>query len=278
MKAYEAVTDIKLPQRLPIIVRLDGNSFHNFTKLAMFERPFSKSMSELMIGTAIDVLQYCSGSVFAYTQSDEISILLRNNQTIRTQPFLANRVEKLISLITSNCTVSFYKQFQEWNHNQHIEIIANMVDDERDRYVKRKELRPTFDCRVFVLPGEEVVNYFIWRQQDAYKNCVSAIAESHLSSKYDKTQARKMLLGQTTDQRKKILQQHGYDIDIRVERRYKNGVAIRKTQITKQLGEIILGRIPDHVDVEEEVTRSVWAADYKTPIFTEDRDYIGGLL
>lgn len=280
MKAYEDVWDSRLTSRLPIIIRIDGNSFHNFTKLAKFERPFDKALSEMMIATAIDVLRYCSGSTLAFTQSDEISILLRNDQTTRTQPFLAGRVQKLVSLIASTATVSFQRSFLEWNHNQHVDAVVNMLDDdELKMYAKRKELRPSFDCRVFVLPPKEVTNYFVWRQQDAYKNCVSAVVSDILASTYSKATARKMLVGKNTSQRKDILLRHGLDLDSRVAQRYRHGVAVRKAQITKQLSKILDGKfVPTHVDMEEEVTRSIWSADYRTPLFKDQRSYIENLL
>ena len=38
-----------------------------------------------------------------------------------------------------------------------------------------------FDCRAFVLPKEEVVNYFIWRQQDCIRNAIQMVARSAFS-------------------------------------------------------------------------------------------------
>ena len=278
MKTYEQVTDSRLTNRVPVILRIDGNSFHNFTRLAKFQRPFDKDLSEMMIATAMDVLRYCSGSTLAYVQSDEISILLRNDQTTRTQPFLANRVQKLVSLVASVATVSFYKSFLEWTHNQHVDAVTHMVDEELPLYAKRRELRPTFDARAFVLPHNDVVNYFVWRQQDAYKNCVSAVAEAVLAEQYNRATVRKMLAGQNTGKRKEILLQHGLDLDVRIDQRYRHGVAIRKAQITKQLSDILMGPTAPEVDLEEEVTRSIWSADFRTPLFKDQREYIESLL
>jgi len=40
-----------------------------------------------------------------------------------------------------------------------------------------------FDSRVFILPENEVVNYFIWRQQDCTRNSIQMVAQSMFSHK-----------------------------------------------------------------------------------------------
>jgi tRNA(His) guanylyltransferase len=38
-----------------------------------------------------------------------------------------------------------------------------------------------FDARVFVLPRDEAVNYFIWRQQDWIRDSLNMVARFHFS-------------------------------------------------------------------------------------------------
>lgn len=40
---------------------------------------------------------------------------------------------------------------------------------------------PSFDCRVFSVPGEEVTPYFVWRELDAVRNSVQAAAQAYFS-------------------------------------------------------------------------------------------------
>jgi tRNA(His) 5'-end guanylyltransferase len=42
---------------------------------------------------------------------------------------------------------------------------------------------PLFDARVFNLPREEVVNYFVWRQQDATRNSINMLGQHYFSHK-----------------------------------------------------------------------------------------------
>lgn len=176
MKGYEAASDYVLPSRMPIIVRLDGNSFSKLTK--KLDKPFDVNFRDWMNKAAIAVLEYCSGSQFAYVQSDEISILLRNDMTIQTDPFLSNRVQKLCSLLSSTCSLAFTK--------------ASGMD-------------AIFDCRVFVIPESDVNNAFLWRQRDAFKNCVSSYCYWSLGKKIGKKTAAKRVDGVSTNSRQEVL-------------------------------------------------------------------------
>ena len=53
---------------LPVIIRLDGNNFHNWTK--GLERPFDKKLTELMTETTKFLVQE-TNAIIGYTQSDE---------------------------------------------------------------------------------------------------------------------------------------------------------------------------------------------------------------
>lgn len=41
----------------------------------------------------------------------------------------------------------------------------------------------TFDSRAWKLPYDKVMNYFIWRQQDATKNSISMVAQANFPHK-----------------------------------------------------------------------------------------------
>ena len=82
IKSYEiAETGLKFINGLPIVVRLDGKSFHSFTK--NMKKPYDQDMMDLMDDTTKYLLEE-SGAIIAYTQSDEISLILfpwlKNNE------------------------------------------------------------------------------------------------------------------------------------------------------------------------------------------------------
>ena len=71
---YEVRTKSYLPRRTYTVIRLDGKAFHTFTK--GFERPYDMNLINAMDYTTKMLCENIQGARVAYTQSDEISILL----------------------------------------------------------------------------------------------------------------------------------------------------------------------------------------------------------
>ena len=76
MKQYETVTKNWLTLRTPKVIRLDMKGGAGFCK--GFEQPFDDLFSRCMMKTAQDLCQQIPGVVFAYTQSDKISLVLND--------------------------------------------------------------------------------------------------------------------------------------------------------------------------------------------------------
>lgn len=74
MKQYEDVNKTYLIDKLPVVLRLDGKSFHSFTK--GMERPFDKILNTAMQETLKSLCEEISGCVIGYTQSDEMTLVL----------------------------------------------------------------------------------------------------------------------------------------------------------------------------------------------------------
>ncbi len=155
MKQYEACYDIHILRKLPLIVRIDGRAFHSWTKRSNCERPFDEKLMQLMAETTRFLCENIEGCVFGYTQSDEISLLLRDDQSSDTYAWFDKRLQKIVSLSAAMATYYFNA------HNPY-----------------EKKLPAFFDSRAFALPAEEVRSYFIWRQNDASKNSLSMLAQS----------------------------------------------------------------------------------------------------
>jgi tRNA(His) 5'-end guanylyltransferase len=154
MKAYEKVSRAVLLPRAYAILRLDGRAFHTYLRDA--SKPYDLGFLNDMQAVARDLCHEASGAVFAYGQSDEISVLLSDIEP-RTQPWFGGVVSKIVSVAAGVATAS---------------LIARRGPDGR----------PHFDARVFSLPSwAEVVNYFVWRQRDAVRNSVSMAAQARFS-------------------------------------------------------------------------------------------------
>lgn len=157
MKRYENAYRVYLPCRLPVIVRVDGRSFHTLTR--GLERPWDNGLRFVMDQTAVALMREVEGAVLAYVQSDEISLLIHNYKTLLTQPFFDNNLQKLVSITAAIASSHF-------------------TLGSRSATSSGVMVPVQFDSRAFVLPEAEVANYFLWRQQDAERNSVQMLARS----------------------------------------------------------------------------------------------------
>lgn len=162
MKAYEGTSQNELLRRTPVIIRLDGKSFHTYTK--NFERPFDTVLHTAMVAATAELVASIQGCVVGYTQSDEISLLLRDWDKLETDCWYGYNVQKLVSVSASICTYAFNKAIYNTG------IYVNMPP-------------AYFDSRAYNIPKEEVCNYFVWRQQDASRNSINSLAQSLYSQK-----------------------------------------------------------------------------------------------
>lgn len=161
MKLYEGQEiDRKLIPLLPVMVRLDGKAFHNWTK--DLEKPFSLTLHRWMQTTTTILMRETCAKV-GYTQSDEITLLLYSPD-IRKQTYFDGKIQKLTSVICSLCTAHFNR----------------MVDQS---FVCGRPVA-MFDCRVWNVPNlVEAANCILWRMQDAERNGVQMLGRAHFSHK-----------------------------------------------------------------------------------------------
>ena len=162
MKLYEGrESKRRLIPKLPVIARLDGRSFHSFTK--GLGRPYSKPFLDLMFATTIHLVTKTKALV-GYTQSDEISLVFYSDD-VDSQIFFDSRIFKMVSILASMCTLDFNKR------------LPNLLP-------RKQYENPMFDCRVWSVPDkQEVVNYLLWREQDATRNSIQMAAQSLYSHK-----------------------------------------------------------------------------------------------
>jgi tRNA(His) guanylyltransferase len=96
MKGYEYVTRTSLVRRTPAIIRVDGKAFHTLT--ASMARPFDADFTACMAAAAVRLCEEIQGAQIAFVQSDEISVLLVDYQSLDTQPWLGVRVDRYAGL------------------------------------------------------------------------------------------------------------------------------------------------------------------------------------
>lgn len=262
MKNYENAYRVYLPNRLPVIVRVDMRAGHTYT--SDFYRPFDSCMHKAMVETAKALCAEVSGCKMAYTQSDEISLLMTNNDTIETQPWFGNNLQKIVSLTAAKASIVFQ---QEMRAIVDCESIGCLEEDEDILY--RRYLAHLndvmFDSRAFILPEDEVTNYFLWRQQDATRNSIQMAARAYFS--------HKECDHKNCDELQEMLFQKGINWnDYKVWE--KRGVCVKKTELMMP---IVYGKDINNL-TSKVVKRTRWVEDDNTPIFTENRAYIENLF
>lgn len=159
MKMYECIPRTKLMPKVPVMIRLDGKAFHTLTRHC--EKPYDLKLQMCMWEAAIHLCKNVQGAQLAYVQSDEISVVLVDYQTIQTDGWFGYDLQKMASVSASMVTGAFNAAFAR-------------------RFPEAHDV-PAFDARVWNLPLHEVTNAFIWRQKDATRNSINSLAQSLFS-------------------------------------------------------------------------------------------------
>lgn len=209
-------TERILMPKLPIYARLDGKSFHTFTR--GMKRPYDINLSQLMVNTTKHLVEK-TNALIGYVQSDEIS-LVWNFPEPDSEPLFGGRIMKVSSILAGMCSSYFTREA--------IKLFPDLLD---------KQL-PAFDCRVINLPSkEEATNMFLWREIDATKNAISMAARAHFS--------HKRLQNKSGPQMQEMLfQEHGINFND-YPAFFKRGTWVRKVRVEKEVTEEDLKHIPE---------------------------------
>lgn len=151
-KAFESAVETQLPQKTHAVIRLDGKAFHTFTK--GFARPFDAHFAATMDAVGANLCDVVDGALFAYVQSDEISVVFSDLANPGTQMWAGGRVQKMVSTAAANATAKYMS-------------------------VSPTTLFPIFDARVHTLDSlDEAREYVVWRRADATKNAITMAANT----------------------------------------------------------------------------------------------------
>jgi len=253
---YEAPFRTIVPQRTFLIVRVDGRSFHTYTRSS--EKPYDRRIADAMDAGAFAVCSEMMGCRFAYGQSDEYSFLATDFESFQSETWFNGNVQKIASIAASIFTAAFNlaRIGQEFGQGGNA-----------DTAQLKRLAKATFDARVFVIPSRtEVENYFVWRQQDASRNSLNMLASCHYS--------HKELQHASFSDRHELLHKKGVNWnDCPADQ--KRGRVIRRLE-KKRLVSYVHKRT--HERREEEITETSWELDGEIPVFSQDRTYLAGLI
>lgn len=223
MKSYEKITDHRIIERIPIIIRIDGKNFNKLTK--RFEKPFSDRFSRWMVHAMAYTASKLQGCVIGYTQSDEITFVIHSDQSLESTSWCGNRIQKILSITSSFVTLSFNDIM--WRDLEGLKPFA------------------VFDCKIFAVPNiTEAANCLVWIQNDCVKNSINAATYYEISKKYGRGKTRKMMHGLNQKEQQELLFKLTSINWSNYDEKYKNGIVTIKqdVKITTKNGEAIRKR------------------------------------
>lgn len=200
----------------PFIARLDGRSFHSYTKKC--KRPYDPCISSAMDVTARYLIEEF-GAKLAYWQSDEITLFFFNTNPI-AQHIFNGRAQKLMSVLGAGTSVKF-----------------NRAVDQLCEETWIPESDALFDCRVFPVTMEQAVENLIWRQRDAVKNAVTMAAYSVYS--------HKECLNKHAGDKIKMLRDKGIAFDLDYPAFFRLGGIVYKRPVVKVMTDAQFNAIPE---------------------------------
>jgi tRNA(His) 5'-end guanylyltransferase len=144
MRVYETAHDFCVSPNIFMVARIDGRGFTRLTKdVCQFEAPFDQRFRDLMVATTTHLMTCGFRVIYGYTQSDEISLLLHRDTEVFNR-----KLRKYDSILAGEASAKFSV------------LLGNVA---------------AFDCRISQLPTPQlVVDYFMWRQEDAHRNALNA--------------------------------------------------------------------------------------------------------
>jgi tRNA(His) 5'-end guanylyltransferase len=204
MSLFETLNDHSVLPGIFIVARLDGRNFTKLTKeVHKFKAPFDERFRDYMVAT-VQHLMGCGFKIaYGYTQSDEISLLFHFDEDT-----FKRKARKINSILAGEASAKFT-------------LLSGVL--------------ASFDCRISELPlVSDVIDYFVWRQEDATRNALNGYCYWTLREKgMTGRQANKALLEKTRAQKNELLFEHGINFN-EVPTWQKRGIGFFTNTIKKE--------------------------------------------
>jgi tRNA(His) guanylyltransferase len=230
MKKREIYADLRCVP--PVIIRVDGRNFKKTLSRLDFQKPYDKRFASAM-ADATELLFKKSGlsPFFAYTFSDEINFLFQD------VPF-DGRIEKLDSVIPS--------------------FLSSALT-----MLLRLEEPVSFDSRILPVNFDHIHEYMIWRQREAWRNCISSYGYYTMRSEgLSQADAAAFLKGKKGSDIHELLFERGINL-ARVPAWQRRGIVVHKDEYE------VTGFNPI-LDERTTTTRTRVVQNWKAPVFESD--------
>jgi len=238
---YQDTFDFKLLSKLPIVIVVNGRNFTKTTSI--IDKPYCTKFAECMLSASLKLCLEIEGSVFAYQYNDEIIIISKNDQSLETESWYDNKIQKICSIASSIATSAFKTHSNQLN--------LNIVGE------------PIFTTQVFTVPNlSEAVNTIIYKQQQNFHTSVQFASNYELSKKYSRDHIKDMLSGLTIDEKIDLLQQE-CNIDFN-----QYPISFRRGTACYKVPKIL----------ENKSMKNKWSINTELPIFAKNQSFIENIL
>jgi tRNA(His) 5'-end guanylyltransferase len=266
MKTYENAFSNKFPIKHPLILRLDGVHFHTNVKRWNCKKPFDPELIDAMQFTAKVLCESISGAKIAYVQSDEITILIRDDMDFGTMPWYDKKINKIMSVVAAKASNAFNYCYHQMRGDAWENEDGEMVYE--GKTITLPDMAE-FDCRGYILPENEINNAFLWRQNDCISNSVQMLGRAHFSHK-------ELQRKSNDDIKSMLIKNRDTDWD-ELATECQRGACIIRKQFPKKIPSrddkgLIMHGLFDTIMVP------AWTIDTEIPIFTEDTEYINQFM
>jgi tRNA(His) 5'-end guanylyltransferase len=239
--SYQEASDFKILHRLPIVVCINGRAFSKVTSL--LNKPYCTKFAEGMLSATLKLCMEIDGTLFGYQHNDEIVIIARNDQSLNTEAWYDNKIQKICSVTSSIATLHFKNYVGELDFN----LIGDAV----------------FTSQIFATPNiMEAINVIVFKQQQNFHTSIQFACFYELLKKYDKNTIKEMLSGLSVDEKIDLLNQE-CDIDFnKYPASFRRGVACYKVPKVTDNG----------------IVKNKWIINPELPIFTKDQSFLSNIF
>lgn len=231
---------------LPVIIRLDGNNFKNWTK--GLNKPFDEGLSNLMIDTTKFLVKETNATI-GYTQSDEITLILYSSEK-ESSIYNDGRKQKILSKLTAKCVPYF--------------------NEKRKLHLSKHDKIASFDCRIYQAPTlNDACLQLLWRENDASKNSISMLAQSLFSH----SELQGLHGNQMQD---KMMLERGVNWN-ELQNRFKRGTYVKRTKTSRPFTIEEINSLPKkhnaHKNPDLVIERNIISV-LELPIFTKIKNRV----
>jgi tRNA(His) guanylyltransferase len=239
--SYQIATDYRLLPKVPLIITINGRAFSKLTSL--LSKPYDSTLAECMFSTTLRLVNEVEGCLFAYQYNDEIVLVTRNDQSLDTVPWYDNKIQKIVSAVSSLATL----HFNECASSVNLNLLGT----------------PIFTTQVFAVPNiSEAINTIVYKQQHNFLTSIQFSCFYELLNKsYDKSTIKDMLSGITVDEKIDLLKQECNVEFNAYPSTFRRGAACYK--------------IPK---VSDGIVKNKWALNSELPIFTKDQSFLSNIF